>query len=422
MTPLFWTFLFLAMFASALFSGIEIAFISANRLKIELDKNSNLFSAKLLSSFLKRPAKFIGAMLLGNNVALVIYSIIMAKFLEPIIITHFTSNEFVILISQTVISTLSILFFAEFLPKVLFRINPNKVLSIAAIPITIVYYILYPFTYFTVGISNLILKLFKVDTSKSDLAFSKIDLEDFIANIQDGQQEGDEIDSEIQIFKNALGFSDVKVRECMIPRTEITAVEIESPIEELKEKFIQTGLSKILIFKDSIDHIIGYTHSKELFKKPESIKSILLPVSIVPEGMSANELLKKSLKERRSITVVVDEFGGTSGIITIEDIIEEIFGEIEDEHDKEEFFEQEINENTFQFSARIEIDYINEKYKLDLPKSDDYETLGGYIINIYESIPEKAEVITTENFVFTINEVSENKIELITVKQISQED
>jgi len=418
MTPLFWIFLLLAMFASALFSGIEIAFVSANRLKIELDKNKGLFSAKILSNFLKQPAKFIGAMLLGNNVALVIYSIIMAKFLEPIIVANIGENEVGILLIQTLLSTLVVLFFAEFLPKTLFRINPNKVLTIAAIPLTVVYYILYPFTYITVGISNLILKLFKVDTSESDLAFSKIDLEDFIANIQEREQAGEDVDSEIQIFKNALGFSEVKVKECMIPRTEIIALEVEDDIEELKEKFIETGLSKILIYRDSIDNIIGYVHSKELFKKPELIKSILLPVSIVPEIMLVNDVLKKSLKERRSIAVVVDEFGGTSGVLTIEDIIEEIFGEIEDEHDQEGLIENQINETTFQFSARIEIDYINEKYKLDLPTSEEYETLGGYLINLYESIPEQNEMIEAEGIIFTVNEVSGNKIESITMKQI----
>jgi len=422
MTPLFWIFLLLAMFASALFSGIEIAFVSANRLKIELDKNKGVFSAKILSAFLKRPAKFIGAMLLGNNVALVIYSIIMAKLLEPKIVLYITNNEVVILLVQTIISTMVVLFFAEFLPKTLFRINPNRVLTIAAFPLVIVYYILYPFTYFTVGISSLILKLFKVDTSESDLAFSKIDLEDFVANIQEREVDGEEIDSEIQIFKNALGFSEVKVRECMIPRTEIIAIEIESTIDDLKQKFIETGLSKILIFKGSIDNIIGYAHSKELFKKPESVKSVLLPVSIVPEVMLVNEVLKKALKERRSIAVVVDEFGGTSGILTVEDIIEEIFGEIEDEHDKEELIEKKLEENVFQFSARIEIDYINEKYKLNLSESEAYETLGGYIINVYESIPEKGDIITFDNVVFTINEVAGNKIETITLKQIKEEE
>jgi putative hemolysin len=421
MTPLFWTFLLSAMFTSALFSGIEIAFVSANRLKIELDKNKGEFTAKLLSNFLKQPAKFIGAMLLGNNIALVIYSVVMAKFLEPIVITYIADNELIVLLIQTIISTMVVLFFAEFLPKTLFRINPNKVLTIAAIPLTIIYYILLPFTYFTVGISNLILKLFKVDTSESDLAFSKIDLEDFVANIYESQEDGEDVDSEIQIFKNALGFADVKVRECMVPRAEITALEIENSIEELQLKFIETGLSKILIYRDSIDNIIGYAHSKELFKQPESIKAILLPVSIVPEVMSANEMLKKSLKERRSVAVVVDEFGGTSGILTIEDIIEEIFGEIEDEHDKEELLEIKVADDVYQFSARIEIDYLNEKYKLNLPESEEYETLGGFIISIHESIPEKGEIIASENAVFTVDKVSDNKIEIITLERIEHQ-
>jgi len=413
--------LLLAMFASALFSGIEIAFVSANRLKIELDKNKGEFTAKLLSNFLKQPAKFIGAMLLGNNIALVIYSIVMAKFLEPIVIAYIADNELVVLLIQTIISTMVVLFFAEFLPKTLFRINPNKVLTIAAVPLTIIYYILLPFTYFTVGISNLILNLFKVDTSESDLAFSKIDLEDFVANIYESQEEGEDVDSEIQIFKNALGFADVKVRECMVPRAEITALEIGGSIEELQLKFIETGLSKILIYRDSIDNIIGYAHSKELFKQPKSIRAILLPVSIVPEVMSANEMLKKSLKERRSVAVVVDEFGGTSGILTIEDIIEEIFGEIEDEHDKEELLEIKVADDVYQFSARIEIDYLNEKYKLNLPGSEEYETLGGFIISIHESIPEKGEVIASENAVFTVDKVSDNKIDIITLERIEHQ-
>lgn len=421
MTSLFWLFLLLAMCASAFFSGIEIAFVSANKLKIELDNAKGNFTARILSYFLKKPAKFIGAMLLGNNIALVIYSILMAMILEPVLIEHLTHNELVILLLQTLISTLLVLFFAEFLPKALFRINPNTVLSIAAIPIAIVYGILYPFTWVTVGISNVILKAFKIDTSESDLAFSKIDLEDFVSNIQEVQDEGNEVDSEIQIFKNALNFADVKVRECMIPRTEIIAMNVEASIDELQKQFVETGLSKILIYRDSIDNIIGYVHSKELFKRPESIKSILLPVSTVPEVMSANDLLKKSIKERRSVAVVVDEFGGTSGILTIEDIIEEIFGEIEDEHDKEELVEVQINQHAFQFSARLEIDYIAEQYKLKLPESEDYETLGGYIINLHESIPKKGEVILDDNYEFVIDDVSDNKIELITVRELLED-
>jgi len=417
----FWIYLLLAMSFSALFSGMEIAFVSANKLKIELDSKQGKFSAKILSFFLKKSAKFISTMLLGNNIAIVIYSMLMAKFLEPRL-AMFTESQGLILLGQTIISTILILFFAEFLPKALFIINPNRVLTIAAIPLRIIYVLLYPFTVITVGISNLILKIFKVDVSESDLAFSKIDLEHFVMDIQERYEEGEEIDAEIQIFKNALDFSDVKVRECMIPRTEIVALEIEDSLTTLKDKFIETGLSKILIYRETIDNIIGYVHSKELFKNPEAIKSILLPVAVVPEAMSAQDLLDESIKNNRSIAVVVDEFGGTSGILTIEDIIEEIFGEIEDEHDKEELLEEKINENEFHVSARLEIDYLNDKYQLDLPESEEYETIAGLIIHLHESIPEKGEIIKHNQFVFTIQEVDENKIESLKIKRIEIED
>lgn len=417
----FWIFLLLAMFFSALFSGMEIAFVSANKLKIELESKQGNFSAKILSFFLKKSAKFISTMLLGNNVAIVIYSMLMAQFLEPKI-ELFTNSQGLILLTQTIISTLLILFFAEFLPKALFIINPNKVLMIAAVPLRIIYILLYPFTYITVGISNLILKLFKMDVSESDLAFSRIDLEHFVMDIQERHEDGEEIDAEIQIFKNALDFSDVKVRECMIPRTEIIALEVEDDLSALKDKFIETGLSKILIYRENIDNIIGYVHSKELFKSPSAIKSILLPVSVVPEAMSAQDLLHTSIKENRSISVVVDEFGGTSGMLTIEDIIEEIFGEIEDEHDKEELLEQKINDNEYQLSARLEIDYLNDKYQLNLPESEEYETIAGLVIHIHESIPEKGEIIKLEEFVFTIEEVENNRIASIKIKRINRED
>jgi CBS domain containing-hemolysin-like protein len=410
-------FLFFAIFFSAFFSGMEIAFVSANKLKIELDKKQGGWSAKILSSFIQNPAKFISAMLLGNNIALVIYGMLMAKILEPIIY-QFTNSEVIVLLIQTLLSTLFVLFFAEFLPKALLRINPNRTLVVAAIPLKIVYIIIYPFNYLTIGLSNAILKLFKIDTSYSNMAFSKIDLEHFVMDIQERQEEGEEIDHEIQIFKNALDFSEVKARECMIHRTEIIAMNVEESIENLREKFMETGLSKILIYRDNIDNIIGYTHSLELFKKPETIKSILLPVAIIPESMPANEILKQFIKQRRSMAVVVDEFGGTSGVITMEDIVEEIFGEIEDEYDVEELVEIQESETTYQFSAKTEIDYINEKYKLALPESEDYETLGGFVINIHESIPEKGEIILFKKYSLTINEVSENKIELITIEII----
>ncbi|NCP44896.1 MAG: hemolysin [Flavobacteriales bacterium CG18_big_fil_WC_8_21_14_2_50_32_9] len=403
------------MLFSALFSGMEIAFVTANRLKIELSSKKGNFSGKILSFFLKQPAKFISAMLIGNNIALVIYSILMAKLLEPQILQYLSSNDFVILIIQTIISTLFILFFAEFLPKSLLRINPNKTLVIAAIPLQLIYWMLYPFTILVLGLSNAILKLAKVDTSQSDLAFSKIDLEDFVTNIQQRKEVGEEIDNEIQIFKNALDFSNVKARDCMVPRTDLVAMDIETLLENIRDKFIETGLSKILIYKDSIDNIIGYIHSKELFKKPKSLKSILLPISFIPESMPANQILQEFITQRKSVAVVVDEFGGTSGIITTEDIIEEIFGDIEDEHDIEELTEIQFEENKFQFSARLEIDYLNEKYMLNLPESDDYETLAGLIISVNESIPEKDDFIYYKDFVVKIDKVSNNKIDLVTI-------
>lgn len=412
-------YVLVAILFSAFFSGMEIAFISANRLKIELEKKQGDFSAKILSGFIQKPASFIGAMLIGNNIALVIYSMAMAVLLEPFILVY-TSSEGVLLLVQTLISTIIVLFFAEFLPKALLRINPNFALKFAAIPLKVIYLILFPLTYVTTLLSNGILKLFRVDVSQSNLAFSKIDLEHFVLDIQERQEKGEEIEHEIQIFKNALDFTDVKARECMIHRTEIIAMDIEDSIDELKEKFIETELSKILIYRGSIDNIIGYVHSLELFKKPESIKSILLPVSIVPESMPASEILKQFINQRRSMAVVVDEFGGTSGVITTEDIIEEIFGEIEDEHDVEELIELQVDDDTFLFSAKTEIDYINDKYKLNLPESEEYETLGGLIFYKHESIPEKDEVITISNYRFKIEEVSNNKIELVRVQNFEE--
>ncbi|MCW9041256.1 MAG: hemolysin family protein [Flavobacteriales bacterium] len=408
-------FILIAMLFSAVFSGMEIAFVTANRLKIELSSKKGVFSGKILSFFLKKPAKFISAMLIGNNIALVIYSILMAKLLEPIIYKHITTNDFFVLFIQTVISTILILFFSEFLPKSLLRINPNKALTIAAIPLQIIYILLYPFTLLVLGVSNLILKLFRVDTSESDMAFTKIDLEHFMTNIQQKKEEGEDVDNEIQIFKNALDFSSVKARDCMVPRTDLVAMDIEIPLPTIRDKFIETGLSKILIYRDSIDNIIGYIHSKELFRKPKTVKSILLPISIIPESMPANQILQEFITHRKSVAVVVDEFGGTSGIITTEDIIEEIFGDIEDEHDNEELTEIKIDEDLYQFSARLEIDYINEKYMLNLPESDDYETLAGLIISVDESIPEKDEIIRHNGLEIKIDKVSNNKIDLVTI-------
>lgn len=345
----------------------------------------------------------------------------MAKILEPQI-AAFTESELVILLIQTILSTLIILVTAEFLPKTLFRINPNLMLRFFALPLFIIYWIMFLPMLLVIGISELLIKIFSPQlSSEEDLNFGRIDLEHYLKEGTEHALSQEEVDHEIQIFQNALDFSKVKARECMIPRTEIVALEMEEDLEKLKDKFIETGLSKILIYKDNIDNIIGYTHSFELFKKPESIKSILLPLPIIPMSMQANEILEIFIQQKRSIAVVVDEFGGTAGIVTIEDIIEEIFGEIEDEHDKEALMETKINDHEFLFAARLEVDYLNNEYNLGLPESDNYETIAGLIIDTFESIPTMNEQIQKDQFVFTVKKVFQNKIDLVHLKVLEQD-
>ena len=416
-----WGVILSTLVFSAFFSGMEIAFVSANKLKIELDGKQGDFFAKIISNFLKRPSRFIGAMLVGNNIALVFYGIFMAKILEPKI-AAFTESELVILLIQTILSTLIILVTAEFLPKTLFRINPNLMLRFFALPLFIIYWIMFLPMLLVIGISELLIKIFSPQlSSEEDLNFGRIDLEHYLKEGTEQALSQEEVDHEIQIFQNALDFSKVKARECMIPRTEIVALEMEEDLEKLKDKFIETGLSKILIYKDNIDNIIGYTHSFELFKKPESIKSILLPLPIIPMSMQANEILEIFIQQKRSIAVVVDEFGGTAGIVTIEDIIEEIFGEIEDEHDKEALMETKINDHEFLFAARLEVDYLNNEYNLGLPESDNYETIAGLIIDTFESIPTMNEQIQKDQFVFTVKKVFQNKIDHVHLKVLEQD-
>ena len=416
-----WGIILSTLVFSAFFSGMEIAFISANKLKIELDGKQGDFFAKIIANFFKRPSRFIGAMLVGNNVSLVVYGIFMAKLLEPQI-EAYTKSSLVILLIQTIISTLIILVTAEFLPKTLFRINPNSMLRFFALPLFIIYWIMFLPMLLVIGISELLIKIFSPQlSSEEDLNFGRIDLEHYLKEGADQSLSQEEVDHEIQIFQNALDFSKVKARECMIPRTEIVALEMEEDIEKLKEQFIETGLSKILIYRDNIDNIIGYTHSFELFKKPESIKAILLPVPIIPMSMQANEILEIFIQQKRSIAVVVDEFGGTAGIVTIEDIIEEIFGEIEDEHDKEALIETKINDNEFLFAARLEVDYLNNEYNLGLPESDNYETLAGLIIDTFESIPMLNEQIQKDQFLFTVKKVFQNKIDLVHLRVLKED-
>ena len=412
----------LAMIASAFFSGLEIAFITSNKLRIELENKQGGFSARILSHFNKYPSRYLGTMRLGNNIALVILGIYMDEELNPFI-GHYISSKILILLISTFLSTMLILVMAEYLPKNFFRINPNKTLSLFALPLTIVYGLLYPMVMFTIGLSEFVLKkVFKVQIVNENAAFTMVDLDNYVReSTSSAIEKKAEKDHEIQIFKNALDFSAVKARECMVPRTEIIAMDVNEPIEKIKTKFIQTRLSKILIYSGNIDNIIGYVYSKELFNKPESIRSVLLPVSIVPESMAASEVLTVFIQQHKSIAVVVDEFGGTSGIITMEDVMEEIFGEIEDEHDKEEMIEKQLSENEYLFSARLETDYINDKYRLNLPIVDNFETLGGLIVHYHESIPRLNEEIRIENFLFTITAVSRTRIEQVNLKVQAEE-
>lgn len=410
----------LTLIFSAFFSGMEIAFISSNKLQIELESKKGNISSRLLSKLLKNPANFIATMLVGNNIALVIYGIYMAELIEPTLAKYF-ENELWILTFQTIISTLLILLTAEFLPKTLFRITANQMLSLFAFPARFFYALFYPIMWLLMKISNgLLIKVFKQNIDEEELVFGKIDLDHFIRENKETIDEQDEVETEIQIFQNALDFSNIKARECMVPRTEVVAIDIEDSIENLRAQFISSGLAKILVYKETTDNMIGYVHSFELFKRPEDIRSILIPVPLLPESMPANEVLDLLIKEHKSIAVVLDEFGGTSGIITVEDVMEEIFGEIEDEHDTVELIEKEINETEFEFSARHEIDYLNEKYKLKLPESDAYETLGGMVVSFNGDIPKEGEHIIIETFSFTVLEASSTRIERLKLSLISE--
>ncbi|WP_088323637.1 hemolysin family protein [Polaribacter tangerinus] len=403
---------------SAFFSGMEIAYVSANKLHIELEKKREGFIAKVLNKITQKSSKFITTMLVGNNISLVVYSYYMGAFLIRFLPVH-TFNEFTVLLLQTVISTLIILITAEFLPKAIFRIYANEVLKIFAVPAYVFYVLFHFFSEFITIISDFCLRVFfKTSADEQQVEFSKEELGNYINEQLETGNEDEELDSEIQIFQNALEFHNVKAREVMVPRTEIIAIEIHEKVKNLKNIFIETGLSKVLVYKTSLDDVIGYVNAFELFKKPKSIKSILLPVEIVPESMMINDILNMLMKKRKSVAIVVDEYGGTSGMITVEDIVEELFGEIEDEHDSQEFLEEIINTNTFHFSARLEVDYLNEEYHLNIPKSEAYETLGGFIIEQTESIPSVDEMVEIEGFQIKILKTSGAKIDHVSLKVI----
>lgn len=405
---------------SAFFSGMEIAFITSNKLKIELDRGRGLLPARILTGFVKAPSRFIGALLLGNNIALVIYGIAAANVLEPWLTETFPlllESEYLLLLFQTIIATFVILLFAEFLPKALFRLNSNKILHAFAIPLWLLYILLYPLIYLFIGISELILKyFFRMDIKDKEYVFNVIDLDDFLKRFIPDEPEADEVQQELQMFQNAIEFRNVKLRECMVPRTEIIAVEENETMRDLIEKFIENGYSKILVYRETIDNIVGYVHSFDIFKKPERILDITKPIEIVPETMLASHVMTQFIQQHKNVAVVVDEFGGTSGMVTMEDIIEEIFGEIEDEFDEDELVEEKVSEGEYIFAARLEIDYLNDEYNLHLPESEDYETLAGLIINYHESIPEINERILIPPFEFTILSMDEARIEKVRLK------
>ncbi|MDB2658252.1 hemolysin family protein [Flavobacteriaceae bacterium] len=406
-----------SIITSAFFSGMEIAFISANKLHIELEKKRKGFFPNILGKITQNSSKFITTMLVGNNISLVIYSYFMGK----VIIAYLGMSSILI---QTFISTIIILVTAEFLPKAIFRVYANETLKIFALPAYFFYMLLYSFSYLINGISDFFLKfIFSTDKDQHQTAFSKEELGDYITEqLENGNESEEEIDSEIQIFQNALEFQKVKAREIMVPRTEILAIEIHESVSKLSELFIKSGYSKILVYKTSLDDIIGHVNAFELFKKPKTIKSILLPIEIVPESMMISDVLNSLMKKRKSIAVVVDEYGGTSGMITVEDVVEELFGEIEDEHDVQELIDVRINENEFKLSARLEIDYLNEEYNINIPKEEAYETLGGFIINQTENIPQKGEELNILNYQIIILNVSSSKIEEIYLKILDTEE
>ncbi len=409
---------------SAFFSGMEMAFVSSNKFKVEIDKNRNSIQAKLLSIVTRQPSRYIGTMLIGNNIVLVIYGLMMADLLEPWLFELFYSwgysgNAWVI-VSQTILSTLLILVTGEFLPKALFAINPNRSLNLFVLPVTLFYFLLHIPVTVTVFISKVLLKyVFKLPLKQEEVSLERTDLNYYLSQVRFEKQPPQEtLDNEVKILQNVLDFPSVKAKECMVPRNEIVAIEVHESIDELHKLFIESGLSKIMVYRETIDDIIGFVHLSEMFKKPLNIQSVMMSVMFVPETMLIKDILTQFIQQHRSMAVVVDEYGGTSGILTTEDIIEEIFGEIEDEHDVEERTEKKISDREFVFSGRLEIDYLNETYHLNLPEREDYTTLAGLILFHEKDIPEENQVIEIEGFRFVINRVSAHRIEEVTVHLI----
>jgi CBS domain containing-hemolysin-like protein len=408
----------LAMVFSAFFSGVEMAFVSSNKLYFELKAKQDLLSAKIISNFNQKPSQFIGTMLIGNTLSLVAYGIFMEEYLHHAILTNipYITNEIVARLLASIVATILILTTSEFTPKSIFLVNPDAILEFLAIPIWIVNTLMFPLVWLTVGLSKwFITRVLRLNYSEEKPAFGLTDLNHYLQNLNRKVSTEEENEVDTKIFHNALEFKQVKVRDCMIPRTEITAIELEEGIEGLSQVFIESGHSKVLVYKESLEEVIGYCHSLALFKKPKDIQSILTSIPIVPEAMPANDLMIKFSKERKSLALVVDEFGSTSGLVSMEDVMEQIFGEIQDEYDaSEDWIEKQVDEQTYILSGRHEIDYLNEKYEWNLPEGD-YETLGGMLISIYEDIPEANEMITLAPFQFQIISVVDAKIDTVKV-------
>ena len=394
---------------SAFFSGFEIAYVSSNKVHLEILKKQEGMIANVLTKLTRKPSKLLATMLVGNNVALVVYGFEMGK-----VMTALLPNFFQNVLWHTIISTLIILITAEFMPKVFFQIYANQLLKLFTIPAYFFYLLFYPLSSLVMWISDFVLRVFfKTKGDYVPLSFTKVELVDYISEQLENVPKKEEMDSEVQMFQNALEFSGVKAREIMIPRTEIVAVELNESIENLIATFVSSGFSKILIYNENIDDILGYVHSFDMFKKPKNIKEVLIPIVNIPETIQINEVLNILTRKRKSMAVVLDEYGGTSGIVTLEDIVEELFGEIEDEHDKDNFIEEQLSETEYLFSARLEVEYLNETYHLEIPESEEYETLGGFIVLHNEGIPTQGEVIQIPPFSFVIEACSQTKIETV---------
>ncbi|WP_278699054.1 hemolysin family protein [Leyella stercorea] len=405
------------MALSAFFSGMEIAFVSSNRMLAEMDREGNSIAKNIISRFYNHPNGFVSTMLVGNNIVLVVYGILVARLFDNTIFSSLDDGMKVT--ADTLLSTLVILFTGEFLPKILFKNNANRLLSVFSVPAYLFYIILWPISRFSTLVSKCLLRLvgIRMETESDDDGFSKVDLDYLVQSSIENAHSDDEINEEVKIFQNALDFSDCKVRDCMVPRTEVNAVDVnDCTVDELMQKFVESGNSKIIVYDSDIDHIIGYIHSSEMFRNRDNWRECVCKMPFVPETMAAQKLMHIFLQQKKSLGVVVDEFGGTSGIVSLEDIVEEIFGDIEDEHDSTKYIATQVGENEYMLSARLEIDKVNDLFDLGLPESDDYMTIGGYILHEYQSFPKLNEVITIGRYEFRIIKSTMTKIELVKLK------